>query len=146
MLSARAAMVNDATVTATVPASKITFGSKPQTSAGPSIVLEAARADYDATFESYAKAITYRAAYRFYSSSTVQLAEMVDTMKGAILLHTDEELVFRIEEEGLTVDPDGDGVAFIVVTIQDLGGQVNNLVQGTDKTLKELVQFYNENK
>lgn len=145
LVEARNLLVNNPTVTATVAADKITFGAKPQTVTDPAIVLEAANTEYEPTFDSYAKAIDYRVAYRFYSESAVQLANMVDTMKDAVLLHDSTDFSFRIEDEGLTVDPDGDGVSFIVVRVTDTQGTVSNLIGSTGKTLGELVADHDAN-
>lgn len=145
LVEARNLLVNNPTVTATVAADKITFGAKPQTVTDPAIVLEAANTEYEPTFDSYAKAIDYRVAYRFYSESAVQLANMVDTMKDAVLLHDSTDFSFRIEDEGLTVDPDGDGVSFIVVRVTDTQGTVANLIGSTGKTLGQLVADHDAN-
>lgn len=138
LVEARTALTSQTTITDVVAEGKITFGARPQEATQPAIVLEAQRSDYDATFDSYAKAITYRVAYLFFSQNAVQLAEMVDTIKDAVQLHTSSNFYIRIEDEGVTSDPDGNNIAYVITTWKDTQGTVANLVGSTGKTIGEL--------
>ena len=138
LVEARTALTSQTTITDVVAEGKITFGARPQEATQPAIVLEAQRSDYDATFDSYAKAITYRVAYLFFSQNAVQLAEMVDTIKDAVQLHSSSNFYIRIEDEGVTSDPDGNNIAYVITTWKDTQGTVANLIGTTGKTLGEL--------
>lgn len=116
LVEARSIMTGTTAITDIV-GTKVYFGARPQGTTDECIVMEAEASEYEATQSDYAKAVAWRAVYRFYSDNMVQLAEMVDLMKDAVVAHSSTDFEIRPQEEGLVSDADGKGIAYLIVRI-----------------------------
>ena len=103
---ARSILTSASSVTALVPASKISFSQRPQGDVLPGIILDVGTVEYLPTFDSSYANTTYRIDYRSYATSAQQAATIHEAIKAAVLAHTSSDFYLRLFDESYFVDVD----------------------------------------
>lgn len=118
LVAVRKALTDDTSLTALIPAERITFARRPQRDEMPGITFSIGTVLYDETILVANTATTYRVNINIYGETADSTTRIHDVIKTIMINYSSSTYDVRLEDERYAVDVDNNHVALLATTWQ----------------------------